>query len=365
MIGKNKEGVMYFSIYYKDSFGNRKQKKQENKDWKTKKEVQRAIDLFKLSLNTHSTDITVGHLYEMFYEHKKGKLKLLSLSTMNSAYNNHIKKTFGDMLIDQVTNKDITTWQRELLNQGYKNKTLQKNQVLLKSIFEYGVKYSYLKKNPFINDVLRNRDEVKTEMMFWTNDEFNKFIQCVDEKVYEVFFILLYWSGLRLGEAQALQLSDIDFIKGTVNVNKSYDVLNDVITSPKTHSSYRVVSLPEVVLKALDELLLEYKQIDGFNENIILFGFNKRLNKDTIKRKQKEACELAKVKVIRIHDLRHSHISMLIHLGFSAFEIAKRLGHSVDMVNNVYGHLFPEKDKLMVDRLNQIQVESTQKTLKN
>jgi integrase len=365
MIGKNKQGVYFYSIYFIDSFGVRKQKKVENKEWKTKKEVQRQLDLFLISLNGKTERVTVGHLFDLYFTHKKDKLKLRSQSTVKSAYENHIEPTFSKMVVEDITNKDIITWQRSLLNQGYKNRYLDKVQALLRSILVFGVNYSYTSKNPFTIEILRNRDEVKREMLYWSNDEFNKFINYVDEKVYEVFFKMLYFSGLRLGEAQALLLSDIDFIKGTVNVNKSYDVLHHVITTPKTHSSYRIVTLTESVLRALDELKQEYQQIDGYSENVILFGFNKRLHPDTIKRKQVQACELAKVKIIRLHDMRHSHVSLLINLGFSPFEIAKRLGHSVDMVNNVYGHLFPERDRVMVDRLNELQLENTQKSLKN
>jgi hypothetical protein len=75
-----------------------------------------------------------------------------------------------------ITNKDIITWQRSLLNQGYKNRYLDKVQALLRSILVFGVNYSYTSKNPFTIEILRNRDEVKREMLYWSNDEFNKFI---------------------------------------------------------------------------------------------------------------------------------------------------------------------------------------------
>lgn len=365
MIGKNKQGIYYFSIYYKDSQGVRKQKKVENKEWKTKKEVQRQLDLFLISLNGKTENVTVGHLFDLYFEHKKDKLKLRSSSSMKSAYDKHIKPTFGKMLVEQITHQDIMAWQRSLMTNGYKNRYIEKIQAIFKTGLLFGVKYSYIQRNPFTIDLIKNRDEVKKEMMFWTTNDFKDFIDCVDEPIYEAFFKMLFWCGLRQGEALALLKSDIDFIKGTVNINKSYDVYNKIVNTPKTYNSYRVISLPNDVLRALDRLMLEYQQIDGYNENIILFGFNKHLHPTTIKRKQVSACMLSKVKVIRIHDMRHSHVSTLINNGFSPFEIAKRLGHSVDMVNNVYGHLFPEKDKLMVDRLNQIQEESTKKSLKN
>lgn len=365
MIGKNKQGIYYFSIYYKDSQGVRKQKKVENKEWKTKKEVQRQLDLFLISLNGKTEKVTVGHLFELFIEHKKDKLKLKSIYSMKNVYKLHIKPIFENRVVDSLTNSDIIKWQRGLLNDGYRNKYLEMIQQLFRSALIYGVKYDYIEKNPFKIDSLRNRDEVKEEMLYWTIEEFKKFIGYVDEPIFSAYFKMLYWCGLREGEAVSLLKSDIDFIKGTVSVSKTYDFIHNIVTTPKTNTSYRTIALPDVVLRALDELMLEYQQIDGYNENVILFGFNKYIKPNTIKRRQLEACKLSKVKVIRIHDLRHSHVSMLINYGFSAFEIAKRLGHSVDMVNEVYGHLFPERDRVLVDRLNQAYTENQSKTLKN
>lgn len=358
MIGKNKDGVWYYAIKGKKGpDGIYPQIKHQDKNW-LKKDAQREYQIMKMKLKGAIHNITVGQLFILFFEHKKSKLKLRSTSSMLSAYEKHIKPTFEHMLVNEITHRDIIVWQQSLLNQGFKNRYLEKIQAIFKGGLLFGVKYSYIEKNPFTIDIARNKNEIKTEMMYWTVDEFNQFIEYVDDPIYEAFFKMLYWCGLRQGEAIGLLKSDIDFIKGTVNVNKSYDNYNHIVNTPKTHNSYRIISLPEVVLKALDKLMLEYRQIDGYNENIILFGFNKHLHHNTIKARQLEACRLSKVKVIRIHDMRHSHVSVLINLGFSPFEIAKRLGHSVDMVNNVYGHLFPEKDKLMADRLNHIQEKS-------
>lgn len=365
MIGKNKQGVYFYSIYYKDSFGNRKQKKVENKEWKTKKEVKQALELYLLQTKDDTSRITVDQLYSLYITNRKDKLKLRSMYTRMKAYEKHIEPFFKGKVVSEINNSEILEWQRALVNQGYKNRYLETIQEILKSLFSFGVKYDYISRNPFKIETLKNRDEVKQEMRFWSSDEFNQFIQFVDEPIYNAFFSLLFWTGLREGEAIALLKSDIDFFKGTVNVNKNYDFVNHVVTSPKTSTSYRVVILPDFVLNQLQSICDSYKQIYGYNDNVILFGFNRYLAPTSIKRKQKQACELAKITPIRIHDFRHSHVSTLIHLGFSPFEIAKRLGHSVSMVNDVYGHLFPEKQQLMVDQLNKLQSDFTQKRLKN
>lgn len=70
----------------------------------------------------------------------------------------------------------------------------------------------------------------------------------------------------------------------------------------------------------------------------------------------KRGSTAANIPIIRIHDLRHSHVSLLINMGFSPHLIAERIGDTVQMVNNTYGHLYPNKHSEVADRLNEILV---------
>jgi len=60
----------------------------------------------------------------------------------------------------------------------------------------------------------------------------------------------------------------------------------------------------------------------------------------------------AGVKRIRIHDLRHSHVSLLIEMGFSALAIADRVGHESVDITYKYAHLFPSKQQEMAQKLD-------------
>jgi integrase len=365
MIGKTKDGVFYYAYYYKDAFGVRRQRKVQNIEWKTKREAKQAMDLDQARSQGDVSRITVEMLFKLYLDNRSERLKKKSIYTQTNAYDKHIAPFFAKRVISEITNKDISIWQRALLNHGYKNRYLEKIQELFRTILNFGVKYDYIKSNPFKIDYLRNKDEIKQEMSIWTNAEFDTFIDYVDEPVYNALFKTLYWCGLRVGEAAALTVADVNFIKCTININKTYDFIHHVVTTPKTSNSYRTVTMPNVVLEAIQGLLQEYQSADGYNENALLFGCNHYLAPTTIKRKQRQAIALSKVPHIRIHDLRHSHVSLLINLGLSSLEISKRLGHSVQMVNNVYGHLFPEKEQLIVEKLNALQRESSQKILKN
>ena len=147
---------------------------------------------------------------------------------------------------------------------------------------------------------------------------------------------MLYWCGIREGELLALTAADFDFEKETVRINKSYQRLHgeDVITTPKTKKSNRIIKMP----KFLCEEMQEYLQM--------LYGLKKKdriftVTKSYLHHEMDRGAKLAGVKRIRIHGLRHSHISLLINLGFSALAIGERVGHEAVDITYHYAHLFP------------------------
>lgn len=186
------------------------------------------------------------------------------------------------------------------------------------------------------------------EMLFWTKTEYLKFADVMMDKPMSFYaFEMLYWCGIREGELLALTPADFDFEKGTVTINKSYQRLNkqDVITTPKTEKSNRTITMPQFLTDEIqDYLKMQY----DIGEDDRMFTITKSYLHREMDRGSKEAG----VKRIRIHDLRHSAISLLIDMGFSATAIADRVGHeSIDITYN-YAHLFPSKQKEMAEKLN-------------
>ena len=237
-------------------------------------------------------------------------------------------------------------------NEPYKNKTLSKIQSILKAILYFGLKNGYTDKIiPF--KFVQNKSARNSEMDFYTPEEFNKFISFVDHTVYNAFFTILYFCGLRKGEALALLWGDVNFSKSEVTINKSYDTVNHIVTPPKTKNSYRTIVLPERAVNALISLKQYYSVRDSDKDKYV-FGYFKPIAVNSIDLANRKYSELAGLKRIRIHDFRHSHVSALINQGFSPFDIAKRLGHTPEMVNNIYGHWFKETQSKMVDYLNTI-----------
>ena len=131
--------------------------------------------------------------------------------------------------------------------------------------------------------------------------------------------------GLRKGEAEALTVNDISFSSSTINVNKTYDRTNHIVTTPKTKNSVRTVYMIDELKNVLHELIDIHKKCEGFDGDALIFGFNTYISESTLKRVQERACVQSDVKTIRTDDLRQSHVSLLIDMGLTPHLIAERL----------------------------------------
>lgn len=222
---------------------------------------------------------------------------------------------------------------------GYSPTYLKTINNQLSAIFNYAVRYYDLKSNPCAKAGSMGKSKAE-EMDFWTGEEFRKFIDSVmNKRLSYMAFMTLYWTGMRLGELLALNPKDVDLEKRTITITKSYQRLGkkDVITPPKTPKSKRVITIPEFLAADIRDYIDSLYELQ---ENDRLFPITKYYLEHEMQRGIKESG----VKRIRVHDLRHSHASMLIELGFSPLEIANRLGHEkVETTLNTYAHLYPNK----------------------
>ena len=176
-----------------------------------------------------------------------------------------------------------------------------------------------------------------------------EFIEAVKDKPYSYHaFQILYWCGLRVGELLALTSQDIDFDNKVIRITKSYQRLEgkDVITDPKTPKSKRNVSMPDFLCEELKDYI---GRLYGILPTDRIF----HLTKSFLHHEMTRGAEKAGVKRIRIHDLRHSHVSLLISMGFSAVSIGNRVGHESVDITYRYAHMFPTEQTQMAKLLNE------------
>ena len=341
-----KRNTWYCKCNYRDWLGESKSKMKRG--FATKKEALEWEREF-LQRQSSSMDMKLSSFVDVYFDDKAPRLKERSIMTKRTLIETKILPYFGDKQMNDITAVDIIKWQNALLNQEYKPTYLRMLQNQLTALFNHAERFYDLKDNPCKKVDKMGRANAK-ELNFWTKDEFEVFIQCFteEEEMYRIIFLMLFWLGCRVGELLALTESDIDLEGGTVSISKTYFRRNktDYITAPKTESSNRKITIPQFLQDEIKQFL--DRQYELMPEERI-FPITDR----AIQKKMKQKTEQAKLKPIRVHDLRHSHIAVLIEKGMQPLVIAQRVGHdSVNTTMNIYGHLYPNKQKQVADLLN-------------
>lgn len=339
-------------FYYEDWTGTRKKK--HKRGFKTKKE---ALEWEKAFLNkkAESLDMTFSEFVEVYKEDVKPKLRKNSWETKEYIIREKLIPFFGQKKMNEIKPSDVIKWQNTLIarqdengNPLYSRKYMKTVQAQLSCIMNHAVRLYELKKNPVHAAGPIGGAERKKEMQVWTKEEYKAFSQAISGNI-ECFtaFEILYWGGLRLGEMLALTPSDIDFEKDEIHITKSLQHLKGevVITPPKTRKGIRVVKIPPFLTREIEQFV---KMQYGLNPDNRIF----MVGKDGLHDVMTRGSEAAGVKRIRIHDLRHSHVSMLIDMGFSAVDIANRVGHENIDITMHYAHMFPHKQNEIAGKLS-------------
>lgn len=378
-----KRNTWYFRVYVVDKNGKHCQKTKSG--FKTKNECKQEESKFLLNYEDRKDDILFENLYQIYIKNKEQSLKFQSYRSLKNRFDTHIVPFFKDYKINNIKVSDYLDWKNYILSKNYSFPYCSSLHRAMVNILNFACDFYDLKENIAHKVGNFSSRDYKKKINFWTYDEFNIFISNIDDIVYYTLFDLLYYSGLRLGEALALNWNDLKdnyividktLIKRTISVDqirnmKIPNYLNDkeknnylieneetpnyFFNTPKTFSSIRNVKLDNHVLEHLNKLKLYYQNFIGFDDNWFIFGGIKPLSTTTIERKKNEYCKIANVKQIRIHDFRHSHATHLLSKGVPPTVIQKRLGHSnLSMTLNIYSHLILQDEDKAIELLNKI-----------
>lgn len=347
---EDKTGTWRAVYRYTDWNGERKQT--QKRGFKTKREAQ-AWEREQLNKSTADLDMKFKSFVELYTADMRTRLKENTWATKEHIIRTKLIPYFGNLKMCRITPQQVISWQNEMLNHKDENgkpyspvylKTVH-NQ--LSAIFNHAVKYYNLRENPCKKAGSMGKKKNR-EMQFWTKEEYLKFAGAMMDKPLSYYaFEMLYWCGLREGELLALTPSDFDFEKRTVSITKSYQRLNgqDLITTPKTEKSNRVITMPKFLSDEIQDYL---KMLYDIEPDARMFT----VTKSYLYREMERGAKEAGVKRIRVHDLRHSHVSLLIDMGFPATAIADRVGHESIEITYNYAHLFPSKQTEMADKLD-------------
>ena len=340
-----KTGKWLIQYRYTDWQG--KRRKSTKRGFATKREAEEWLRNFLITQKA-DFDMKFVDFWKMYCADMETRLREHTMRTKKYIVELKILPYFGNKRVNDITAADIRQWQNELIKMGYSPTYLKTINNQLSAIFNYAVRYYDLKSNPCAKAGSMGKSKAE-EMDFWTGEEFRRFIDSVmNKRLSYMAFMTLYWTGMRLGELLALNPKDVDLEKRTIAITKSYQRLGkkDVITPPKTSKSKRVITIPEFLAADIKDYM---DSLYDLQEDDRLFPITKYYLEHEMQRGIKESG----VKRIRVHDLRHSHASMLIELGFSPLEIANRIGHEkVETTLNTYSHLYPNKQTKLAERLD-------------
>lgn len=323
--------------------------------------------------------ITLQQLYDEYIATKQYEVRESTMRTIRGRLSLYVLPELGSYRIDKLNSTVLQKWKQYIENcSNAKNPSEKLSSSMKKSIFgefrallNYAVKMEYLIKNP-LNTVGNFRDayETKKEMDFYTADEFKKFkaaalkqAEEVEKKTgsifewyFYVFFNIAFYTGMRKGEINALKWTDIE--NNIIHVRRSIAQKlkgADRETPPKNKSSIRDLQIPLPLENILTEHRRRCERISGFTADWRICGGTACLRDTTIQYRNEQYAKSAGLKIIRIHDFRHSHASLLANNGINIQEIARRLGHSkIEMTWNVYSHLYPREEERALDILNKV-----------
>ena len=298
-------GTWYVSFHYNDWTG--KNKRKLKRGFRTRKEALEYEQKFLLQQATN-LDMRFEDFYKLYEEDLKPKLKLNTWRTKDVIFQKKLIPYFKDKKMNEISPADIIKWQNEMIKKRqadgkpYKPTYLKTMQSELSAIFNHAVRFYNLRENP-----------VK--------------------------------KAGTIGKGKADEMD---------HITKSYQYINgeDIITDPKTEKSRRDVVIPDFLVEELRQFI---GMLYGYGRDDRIF----QITKSYLHHEMSRGAKAAGVKRIRIHDLRHSHISLLIRLGFSAVAIGNRVGHESQTITFHYAHMFPTEQIEMADKLNEEFVPGT------
>lgn len=344
---KEANGKWSTQFYYVDYAGVRRRKRKCGFTTKREAEAWKNEFIRKAKANM---DMRFETFVEEYLEMISSDIRQSTMDTKQHIIELHILPYFRGKKVTDINALDVKKWQATIKKKGFSDTYLRTINAQLSAIFNYGVNLYNLPYNPARKAGIMGKTK-SGNMGIWSIEEMEQFLSAVENKDGAFYaFKLMYWTGIRLGELLALNVGDVDLEEKKLHITKSLTrrKKQDVIDKPKTPAGNRVISLPDFIVDDMREYM---GKLYGMTKNDRLFHFTKNFLEHEIKR----GAKLANLKEIRVHDLRHSHASVLISNNVDIATIANRLGHeNIKTTLDTYSHLFDKNAKAVANTLDKL-----------
>lgn len=346
-----RNGKWFAQLNYRTELGDYKSVK--SKYFATKREAEEELAKMKIERKHVKSCITFNDVFADYVKDQKDKVKPITHSHYKPLYD-HIKDLIGNIAVEDLT---IPKYKAIKLQLNESNLSTSRKNRLHKFVCTL-CNYAYI--NYGINNNVPARvggfvdaAKIKEEVNFFTESDFKLFRdEFADDNVLYCLFGVLFYEGLRIGEALALTWKSVDLDNGFLKINKTYTSKINAdyktqkyyITSPKTSASNRTIPIEKSLLNDLKSLYMWYKQFDMFDDNWFVFGGIKPMSETRITNKKDAVCDKLNLNRITIHQFRHSCISYLANNGVDPVAIQSFVGHSkLSTTMDIYTHVYQSK----------------------
>ena len=343
---KLKDGKTRWEVRFWDKDFTGKNRQVHKSGFVTRADAKEWYDSYIGTGNTNDPSMTFGQLYTAYMRDMETRLKATTLQHKRWTFETHILPYYKDTRLQDIDSHSIVQWQNKLMKakdpktgKKYTDTYLYSIHEQMSAIMNHAVKFYGIMVNPckIAGSIGSSKAE---EMHFWSLEQFQTFLEYENKTLYALVFKILYWTGLREGELLALTPRDIPEGECVIHVTKNYVMVDGhgVIQSPKTKGSIRDIEIPQ---ELHDEIWDYIKKVYiGRDERLVLYS------KTALNKELHRVAKLADLPEIHVHELRHSHVSLLIHENVDMETISKRVGHDkTSTTMDIYGHMYPDQGK--------------------
>jgi integrase len=275
-----------------------------------------------------------------------------------------LEPAFGKKPLIEITRSDVKAFIFQKIKGGMSAERAKRIKATLSGIFSHAVEDGLIQANPSarLDKMLKAKDQsLNKEISPYTAEELEIYLEAVRTGFTEHFpmFLTLARTGLRLSEALGLQWGDIDFRGGFIEIKRGW--VNQRETTTKTGKTRRVDATPQLLatLRSLRQQRKELTLKKGWGEVpewVFVNEDGKPLDPGNLRgRVHYKVCEKAKLRRVRIHDLRHSYATIRITAGHNIADVSRQLGHaSIKITIDTYYHWLPSQHTSQVAELDEI-----------
>lgn len=263
--------------------------------------------------------------------------------------NGKLIPALGSVSLDTLKPEHIQRLYSALLNTGLAPRSVKYVHTVLHRALVSAFKWRLISYNPA--DSIELPKAHPAEMQTWNEIELQAFLTEAKKTPYYALFYTALFTGARRSELLALRWQDIDTILCTIQISRTMHMLKDntyIYSNTKTVKSKRSISLTPsnaLILEAYRKAReYEYKQIDTElkDSDLVFSTLGKPMRPNTVSRAFEIVAQKAGIKVIRFHDARHTHASLMLKQGVHPKVVQERLGHSsIAITLDIYSHVAP------------------------